>query len=286
MTAVPGLSADIESMLLERGWAVVDLPDPSPVRSAREWLLTELRKSLPSLEALEKYHRIVDDERHISVVHDVAERFWAARYGHQVIAANVAFFRGLLGPDLHVQHYPYLRVVRPDHVEDAVPLHRDTYYGASPFEVSVVVPLTEMGRASALRAIPGSHVEPDSAYPFVQTESSDVAFGSARHKLGYAYAPRLLDPSLDARAEPIPVSVGQMLIFSLSLVHGGGANASEETRFSTDIRIVNSHAPVSFSRGVRADYYVPLCASPISVSASRFLAANRPAEPASSEAPS
>jgi hypothetical protein len=66
-----------------------------------------------------------------------------------------------------------------------------------------------------------------------------------------------------------------VLIFGLALVHGGGYNASPRTRFSTDIRIVNSFAPVSFSRGVRADYYMPLCSSSVSISAQRFLAQNK-----------
>lgn len=276
---------DVERALLERGWAVVDLPDPSPVHIAREWLLSELRNIFPSLSRIEDYHFVADDGGHISIVHDIAQNFWAARHGYAIISANVAFFRQLLGPDLHVQQYPYLRVVRPGHANEAVPLHRDTYYGASPYELSVVIPFTDMGADSALRAVPGSHVEPDSVYPFVQTVSDDVTIGSPRHKLGYAYAPRLLDPSLEARAEPMPASVGQVLIFGLSLIHGGGLNSSAATRFSTDIRVVNSLAPVNFSRGVHADYYVPLSSSPVSASAQLYLASNQLSRAAATDPP-
>ena len=59
----------------------------------------------------------------------------------------------------------------------------------------------------------------------------------------------------------MPLEVGQALIFGLSLVHGGGINNGARTRFSTDIRVVNSLAPVTWSRGVHEDYFVPLCAS-------------------------
>jgi hypothetical protein len=275
--------SDIDTILLERGWVVVDLPDPSPVEHVREGLLADLRAWFPDLSQIEQYHTVCEDERHDAIVHEIAKTFWAARYGDVIVTANFDLFRFLIGPDLHVQHYPYLRVVRPHRPEDAVPLHRDTYYGASPFEVSVVVPFTDMGRDCALRAIPGSHTEPDTAYPFVQTVSDNVAFGSPRHRLGYAYAPRLLDPALDARAEPIPVRVGQAVIFGLSLVHGGGTNSSDRTRFSTDIRVVNSFAPVNFSRGVRADYYVPLSSSPVSCLAQRFLACNESSRTETSE---
>jgi hypothetical protein len=268
------MNAEIETLLLDRGWVAIDLPDPTPVQQTCEQLLGDLRGTGRDLGQIEDYHTVVDDGRHIPVFHEISEKFWEAKRGHQIIAANLDIFRRLLGPDLHVQNYPYLRVVRPGRPEDAVPLHRDTYYGASPFEISVVVPFTDMGTDAALRAVPGSHLEPDAAYPFVQTVSDTVAFGSPSHKLGYAYAPRLLDPALDRRAEPMPARVGQALIFALSLVHGAGINTSNRTRFSMDVRLVNSMAPVDFSRGVRDDYYVPLCASPISRSARRYLAEN------------
>jgi len=268
------MSDSLETQLLERGWVVIDLADPSPVQQVRSRLLADLRNWCPDLSQIEQYHVACDEEKHDEVVYEVAKNFWAGHFAKAIIEANFELFRFLVGPDLHIQQYPYLRVVRPNRPQDAVPLHRDTYYGASPFELSVVIPLSDMGCECALRAIPGSHVEPDSAYPFVQTVSEDVALGSRRHRLGHAYAPRLLDPSLDARAEAIPVRVGQALIFGLSLVHGGGTNSSRQTRFSTDIRIVNSFAPVNFSRGVRTDYYVPFSSSPVSRFAKAFLARN------------
>jgi hypothetical protein len=68
--------------------------------------------------------------------------------------------------------------------------------------------------------------------------------------------------------------MGQALVFGLSLVHGHGVNAGSRTRFSTDIRVVNSLVPVPRNRGVHDDYYVPLCSSAVSLSAQRYLAAN------------
>ncbi|HEY4406134.1 MAG TPA: phytanoyl-CoA dioxygenase family protein [Xanthobacteraceae bacterium] len=267
--------AEVEAMLSERGWAAVDLPEASAVLRARDWLLARLRETFPGLQALGDYHTAVaDDARHFAAFSDIADRFCQAALGRAIIVANLDLFRRLLGPDLHVQQYPYLRIVRPGQSGDAVPLHRDTYYGASPYELSVVVPFTDMGPDCALRAVAGSHVEPDSAYPYVQLESTEVAIGSPRHKLGYAYAPRLLDPALEARAEPMPAKVGQALIFGLSLVHGGGANHGDRTRVSTDIRVVSSLAPVQLDRGVHKDYFVPLCSSPISRSADRYRARN------------
>jgi hypothetical protein len=269
-------AAVYEATLAERGWVVVDLPDPSPVRHARERLLARLRETaLPGLRSLDDYHWLVDDdERHIEILHGLMVFFWEAELGRAVIASNLELFRHLVGLDLHIQRCPYLRAVRPGKPRDAAPLHRDTYYGASAYEVSVLVPLTDMGAEGVLRVISGSHVSPDSAYPYVQQVTPEVAIRSPKHQLGFPYAPRLLDPLLAERAEPVPLAVGQALVFGLSLVHGHGINAGSRTRFSTDIRVVNSLVPVPRHRGVHDDYYVPLCSSAVSGSAHRYLTAN------------
>jgi ectoine hydroxylase-related dioxygenase (phytanoyl-CoA dioxygenase family) len=265
----------MDATLAERGWVTFDMPDPSGIFEARDGLLERLRKTLPELECLDNYHlHVTDDERHVEILYDLANFFWEAAMYRPIVTRNLALFRMLIGPDLLVQPCPYLRAVRPGLVGDAAPLHRDTYYGASPFEVSLVIPFTEMETSAAVRVISGSHVAPDSAYPFTQTVSPDVQVRSPKHQLGYAYAPRILDSSLMDIAEPVPVKVGQVLLFPLQLVHGGGSNSSRRTRFSTDIRLANSLAPVERSRGVRKDYFVPLCTSAITRSAQTVLAVN------------
>lgn len=269
---------ELDATLGERGWLAIDLPDGSAVFEARDGLLSHLRERLPELGRLEEYHRhVTDDELHIETMYDLAKYFWESDLGRPIITRNLDLFRALIGPDLVIQPTPYLRSVRPNLTSDAAPLHRDTYYGASPFEVSVVVPFTAMDANAALRVISGSHTAPDSAFPYTQTVSEDVEIRSPKHQLGYAYAPRLLDPSLTETAEPVPLAVGQALLFPLQLVHGGGTNTSPITRFSTDIRLANSLAPVSWSRGVRKEYFVPLCASAVTRSAQAFLAANEKA---------
>lgn len=268
--------AGLEATLAESGWLVIDLPDPSPVLHARDRLLARLRDTaLPGLRCLDDYHWLVDDdEHHIEILHGLMTFYGEAQLGRPIIASNLDLFRHLVGLDLHIQRRPSLRAVRPGRPRDAAPLHRDTYHGASAYEVSVLVPLTDMGVDGVLRVISGSHVRPDAAYPYLQQVSPDVAIRPPR--LGIPYAPRFLDPALGERAEPVPLTVGQAVVFGLSLVHGHGINAGSRTRFSTDIRIVNSLLPVPRNRGVHDDYYEPLCTSAVSLSAHRYLAANEP----------
>ncbi len=246
----------------------------------RDRLLTWLRENgLPTLESLETYHCAVPEARHVELLFGLCQHYWNEQLGREIILRNFDLFREFLGPDLHIQRYPYFRAVRPGVAQDAVPLHRDTYYGASPYEVSIVIPFTGMGAASALRAIRGSHVQPDSAYPFVQATSKDVVPRSPKHQLGFPYAPRLLDPAANALAEPVPLRLGEAAPFGLSLVHGGGLNQGSHTRFSTDIRLVSSLAPVQWSRGVHPDYFVPLCSSPITEPARCYQQANESEDP-------
>lgn len=266
----------MDEALFERGWLSIDLPDPSPVFAVRDLLLARLRaESLPDLASLEEYHVLAaDDEQHVAFLHGLATYYWERDLGRTIIAANIEFFRRLVGADLHIQRYPYLRAVRPSRTGDAAPLHRDTYYGASPYEVSVWVPFTDVEETNAMRVVSGSHLEPDREYPFEQRQSEDVKIHSPKHELGFPYAPKLLDATLLERAEPVPLRVGQALIFGLSLVHGGGVNAGTQTRFSTDIRVANSLAAVSWSRGVHEDYFVPLCSSAVTRAARLYQVAN------------
>jgi hypothetical protein len=273
------LDDDLGAALVQRGWVVVDLPDPSGVLETRDWLLRTLRAiGLPDLDRLERYHEpVVDDERHFALLYDLSSRFWAEGLGPRIVARNEALVRRLLGLDVHVQSHPYLRVARPQRPGDTTGLHRDTYYGASPYELSIFVPFTRLTPESALRVVTGSHREPDAAYPYVQEKSPDVEIGSRKHQLGFPYAPRVLDAALDERAEAVPLEVGQALIFGLALVHGQRVNAGTATRFSTDVRVANAFAPVAWSRGVRADYYRPLSSGPVSENARAYLDANTPA---------
>jgi hypothetical protein len=255
---------------VDRGWVVVDLDGTEVVAGVADQLLARLRStSLPQLDRLEDYHRHVVDDAHDDVHHELAEWYWEAGLGRCIVDAELGFLRALVGLDLHVQRYPYLRVARPGEARDVTGIHRDTDYGASAYEVSMVVPFTRMGEEGALRVVSGSHLDPPERYPATRVESESVTPGSSRHRLGFPYAPQVLDDDVVQRAEPVAVEVGQALVMSLGLVHGQALNAGTTTRFSTDVRVVNSLAPVAFARGVRADYYVPLCESPVTEQARR-----------------
>jgi hypothetical protein len=258
-----------------RGWAVIDLREPAVAVDVGARLLGWLRAGpLPDLDRLDDYHRHVDDDTHPRVQYELATWYWDQRLGRRIVDAEQDFLQSFVGLDLHVQRYPYLRVARPGRPGDVTGLHRDLLYGASPFEVSMVVPFSDLDADRALRVVTGSHLEPASSFPAIRTDSDLVTPGSPRHRLGFPYAPQVLADAVAERAEPVPLRVGQALLMSLALVHGQTVNASTTTRFSTDVRVVNSLAPIAFARGVREDYYEPWCSSPVTEQARRQIAAD------------
>ena len=114
----------------------------------------------------------------------------------------------------------------------------------------------------------------ESSLPVTSTQSEDVERGSVKHKLGFLYAPKIMSDEIRSQVKPIPLKIGQALGFSLSLVHGQEINKSNSTRFQSDIRVVNSMAPIQWSRSVHSDYYKKLCSSIVSIQAEMYLKSN------------
>lgn len=226
----------------------------------------------PSI-TLETYHAIIsDDDRHIRTQKILSDFFHTHHLARSIITKNTAVFAALLGKDLNFQRAPYLRITRPGKPQDNIGYHRDTHYGGSPYEVSVLVPFVNLSRRNALCVLSGSHIRTESDFPFVQTRSADVIKGSVKHKLGFPYAPKVMDPEPLKRIRPIPLRIGQVLVFSLSTVHGSVENIGRQCRWSSDMRLVNAFAPMNLSQ--RPDYYEPLSRSVVSEQAQRYLAAN------------
>jgi len=267
---------DILDSFVALGLIRLRLSDRQALAAARDATLGYLRGDwAPELERLEDYHRfVVDDARHDEIQYAASEMYWASGIHHQIICGNFPLFARFFGPDLECQKYPYLRIARPEKAQDNVGFHRDSHYGTSPFELSCFIPLMDLDEGSALRFIPGSHTHSESTYAWVQEPSPTVVRGSRKHKLGFPYAPKRLDPGIEARTRPVPLSFGDALLFNTAMVHGQRINASRHTRFSTDIRLVNAFAPINRERSVHADYYRAVSLSAVTRQARLYEEAN------------
>lgn len=260
----------LEAQFQAEGWFVVQAPNPEPIYVARTALLNELRRLTgnPAI-TLETYHQAIEDDRHHTDLQiQLTHFFRTQRFGPQIIAAQLNFFQALLGRDLNVQSNPYLRITRPHKPQDNIGYHRDTFYGGSPFELSVLIPYVDVPAASALSVLPGSHLRPESDFPTQQVQSTEVTKGSPKHQLGFLYAPKLIDPACLQPMKPIPLKLGDLLVFSLATVHGSKENQGHSCRWSSDVRVVNALAPIDLS--MRPTYYEPLSRSVVTEAAETY----------------
>lgn len=253
----------IENHLKKYGWVVVTLPNPESVFAARTALLEALIELTGENDlSLETYHEFAkNDLQHTELQIQLTQFFRSQRWGPKIIKEQVGFLNNLLGRDINVQSQPYLRITRPNKPQDNIGYHRDTFYGGSPFELSILIPYVDVSVESALSVLSGSHLQPDSDFPTTQIQSEDVTKGSAKHQLGFLYAPKLIDPSRTVDMQPIPLKLGEALIFNLATVHGSIENKGICSRWSSDIRVVNALAPVDLS--MRPTYYEKLSRSAI-----------------------
>ena len=150
-------------------------------------------------------------------------------------------------------------------------MHRDTLYGASPYELSLIVPFTDVAEASrgACRV------------RFARRRRSRISRPPTRlartwrpghGHTAWAFRMRRKSSNPDWRRAPSPspsASARPSRSVSASCTANLSTRASS-TRVSVDVRVVNSLAPVPHGRGVRADYYEPLSAAPVTRLAQRY----------------
>lgn len=279
MSILPATNQDYGQFFAQEGYCVITLAEVNALRNIQASLLHQLRLVTGISEiTLENYHTfITDDAQHTDIQVALNDFLRTGAFLDQVFIDNLSAFTRLVGPDIHLQTNPYLRIVRPGKSKDNIGYHRDTFYGGSPYEISLVIPFVALDAKNALRIEPRSHLKAEADIPLIQEQSYDVTKGSAKHQIGFLYAPKKISPDYSLQMQPVPLQFGQILAFSLATLHGTEGNDSTVTRWSTDIRIMNSYAPVDLS--ARPTYYKQLSVSPISRSAHDYQKANKEGKP-------
>lgn len=261
----------IAQNFLKNGWVVLDFPRPEPLFEARHFLQNLLTDYFKKEIPLEEYHlHMTDDQEHTELQIRMTQAFRQKDFATAIFSAQIELFKSFIGLDLSIQAQPYLRITRPHCPQDNIGYHRDTFYGGSPYELSVLVPFVDLPKESSLSVLTGSHIQPEDFYPTRQIENPDQAVrkGTPKHQLGFLYAPKMMDETIEELMEAIPLKVGQALLFSLSTVHGSRINSGTISRWSSDMRIMNSLAPVDLS--MRPDYYKPLSQSVVTEAAKKY----------------
>lgn len=275
-------AADIEKLgqsFAERGWMLIDMPQPQIVLEVRDAIEEKMRQLLGTREAtLETYHRYGTDEDHDKMQWELSNFFWEQRYARKIMETNLEFFRRFVALDLHIQKRPYLRIARPGRPGDNIGYHRDLDYGATPYEVSCHMPLTDVDAEGCLRVLDGSHLLPPNAIPRITGHETDVELKSKKHQMGFTYLAQRLPSDVGEKMTRVPMRVGQLLVFSLALAHGQEVNRSERSRVSFDVRLVNSLAPINWEKTVSDEYWEEFVQSAMLRQARQFYANSKAAE--------
>ncbi len=186
---------------------------------------------------------------------ELVKAFHGMPHGRSILQANLSQIESVVGSGVMYQREPYMRILRSDRKEDSVGIHRDTHYGASNDEWVLWVPLTNAIKGAELTILPGSHLLPEEAYPWTQ-EKGDCERGSDRHWLGFMWAPKRMDKSVEDQCVAVPCRVGEAILFNANCVHGIKANRAPWTRWSMDIRL--AEASKAKQRGVHGEMFARL----------------------------
>lgn len=253
----------LDDQLRQNGYFVLNFDQTNPILEGREKLLKKLREITqhPSI-TLETYHELnLSDEEHTDLQHEMSLFFNSQQMAHQVIEKNIHLFKTLIGIDLDVQASPYLRIARPGKTVDNIGYHRDTFYGGCPEELSTVIPFVDLNEQGTLSVCPKTHFISEDQFEFDQTFlfDKDEFKKSKKHTLGFLYAPKAIKNISEFNMKPIPLKIGQALVFMLSTLHGAIVNHSSISRWSVDIRLKNALSKIDLS--ARPTYYKPLCRS-------------------------
>lgn len=259
-----------ENHFAENGYFIIDLKNTEYV----DYAAKELEKHLQLITknpkiTLNNYHLFfTDDEKHYEIQFQMLQFFREQQFAQNILKFNSDVYQYLLGPDLEIQTEPYLRITRPFKPKDNIGFHRDTFYGTGPGEISTLIPFIDLTAKNTLSVFPKSHIIPDHCFSLNQIINEDVPKNSQKHKMGFLYAPKLMNPEIKKNMIPIPLKKGQALVFMLSIVHGSEENQDSYPRWSTDIRVKNSLIPLNAN--MKANYYQILKQSAVAKTFERF----------------
>lgn len=128
------------------------------------------------------------------------------------------------------------RVVRPG-MEDNNDLHRDHWFPYFTPLVNIYIPLSSSYFDSAMGLVPFSHEWSDDDVVPTFTYEESVA-GKKFLKNGIYYSvPSIESCSKEINLHRPDLTEGDFMLFSPKLIHGGGTNFSQGTRFSLEIRL-------------------------------------------------
>jgi hypothetical protein len=184
---------------------------------------------------LENYHKFVTDEVHLNIARDIKNGWKANDFPFDLNLINNRISQ-ILGKkvstkakDENINDF-YLRIVRPNCLQDNNPPHRDVWLDRLRNAVNIYHPICGSTIDSALPILPKSHKLSESS--LVRT-SKGAILNNTEYTVPCVIA---INDKILKMVRPNPTE-DEVLIFSPYLVHGGGYNTNiDKTRISLEMR--------------------------------------------------
>lgn len=217
----------------------------------------------------ENYHKHISDQYHPIIQWELAKYFRENKL-HLICFKDLEhLLQKYFGQSILIQKNPFLRIARPFKKEDNIGYHKDTMYGQSPFEMSVHIPFTTLGKKSCLRFAKYSHLINEKKIKFI-AETSNIKKNSRQHKLGKPYMAKKIIANT-YKEKPLPLKYGEFVFFSPAVIHGQEINLDKnKTRFSFDTRVTSKFFPIKFKKNNHNSSYIEYSKSDVEILAKKY----------------
>lgn len=256
--------------MINSGYIKNEFENTKLIKNIKRKIEIELSKILKRKTNLENYHQLnLNNDEHKKTQWKIATYFWKKKFHVDLMKSIIPFLVTKLGPDILVQKKPFLRIARPNERTDNIGFHKDTIYGQSPYEMSIHIPLVDLDKRNCLKFVKGSQFLKEKSIKF-EKYISQVKKGSKSHKLGTPYDPKRISEKKYKFTE-VPLKLGEYIFFTPALIHGQELNKNPNvTRFSIDVRVTSSFAPIDQSKKSFNGNYIYLQESDISKLAKKY----------------
>ena len=253
-TATPFLEQDeqrIAEDFLSSGHVILPVEDKEQLDRLRattvEIAASHLGMDAPEdhNEFLNNIHRRVEpgalNALRLAVINGVNALDWARPVYFRL--ARGALER-IVGNELVMQRRLNLSVQMPDDESSLLPVHADVWDGDSPFEVLVWLPLVDCYLTKSMFLLtPDATERHVSAFDRFQGKSAEDLFNAVEPDLHW-----------------LDIAYGEVLVFSLTLLHGNRVNCELATRWSMNCRFKSLFSPFADKR--MGEFFEPISIKP------------------------
>ncbi|MCW8916136.1 MAG: hypothetical protein OQK24_09825 [Magnetovibrio sp.] len=178
----------------------------------------------------------------LHVINGLKQETWFRQAYFELARKHI---EALVGNELVMQRNVNLSIQLPDDDSSLLPIHADVWDGNSPFEVVVWLPLVDCYGTKTM---------------YLLSPTDDYAMHNQFHNFTNKNAEDLYQ-AVKGRAQFMKVNKGQVMIFSLSLMHGNRVNLEDTTRWSMNVRFKGALTPYDDKK--LGEYFEPISVRPI-----------------------